>query len=201
VFVAGSTWEGEEEAVLRAFTELRRDHHDLQLIITPRHPERGEAIERLVREHGYAAYRRSRAVAQEQAGETPPRAPSAELQVIILDTIGELARVYALAEIVFVGKSLTSRGGHNILQPMAQGKPVLIGPYTNNFRDIADIALREGAAARVHSVAELVEIAGRLLSSPPDLRRMGERGPEAIGRYGGASQRCAELVAALMQAG
>jgi 3-deoxy-D-manno-octulosonic-acid transferase len=199
VFVAGSTWPGEEEAVLKAFTDLRRDHHDLQLIIAPRHPERGDAIERLVHEHGYAAYRRSREVAREHPVEAVGQPASAELRVIILDTIGELARVYALAAIVFVGKSLTNRGGHNILQPMAQGKPVLIGPNMNNFRDIADIALREGSAARVHSAAELTETAGRLLASPEDLARMGERGPEAIEKYGGASARCAELLASLME--
>ena len=199
VFVAGSTWEGEEEAALRAFTELRRDHPDLHLILAPRHPERGDAIERLVYEHGYAAYRRSQAVAQESEGAPPaPRTSSAEVQVIILDTIGELARVYAIADVVFVGKSLTRRGGHNILQPMAQGKPVLIGPHTNNFRDIADIALREGAATRVHSVAELTETAGRLLSSPDEMRTISERGQAVIAKYGGASKRCAELLADLM---
>lgn len=110
VLLAASTHEGEEELILQAFTRLRVTHADLQLVIAPRHPERGGRVEEIVHDHGYGAYRRSRALA---GGGGDPLAPERGPQccVAILDTMGELARVYAIATVAFVGKSLVKEIG------------------------------------------------------------------------------------------
>ena len=151
VLVAASTHEGEEELALQAFTRLRVTHADLQLVIAPRHPERGGRVEEIVHGHGYGAYRRSRAL---NGGGGDPLAPERGPQccVAVLDTMGELARVYAIATVAFVGKSLMKGGGHNILQPIALGKPALFGPYMENFRDIAAICKREQVGFEVAEV-------------------------------------------------
>ncbi|MGC9319700.1 MAG: 3-deoxy-D-manno-octulosonic acid transferase, partial [Armatimonadota bacterium] len=198
VFLAASTHEGEEEIVLRAFTQLKVTHPDLQLVIAPRHPERGGRVEELVHDHGYAAYRRSRAL---DAGGTDPLAPEggAQVRVAILDTMGELARVYAIATVTFVGKSLAVGGGHNILQPVALGKPALFGPHMENFRDIAAICLREEVGFEVSGLEELVSEADRLLTSEGDLALVAARGPAVIEKYSGASSRCAQHVVSLVE--
>ncbi len=199
VFVAGSTHEGEEEIVLDAFTRLRVTHPDLQLVIAPRHPERGGHVEQLINEHGYRAYRRSRAL--EAGGEdplTPQPGNDAQVCVPVLDTIGELGRVFAIASVTYVGNSLVPGGGHNILQPIALGKPTLFGPHMANFRDIAAICIREQAGIQVADLDELVEQTDRLLNSEGDLELMAARGRRLIERYAGASRRCAERVVAMV---
>jgi len=197
VLLAASTHEGEEEIILDAFTRLRVTHPKLQLIIAPRHPERGGRIEKLVHEHGYNAYRRSRAL---ESGGQDPLAPEGDPQVrvAILDTMGELARVYAVASVTFVGNSLVPGGGHNILQPLAQGKAVLFGPNMQNFRDIAAICLREGVAFEVSGLDQLVEVADRLLRSEGDLALMESRGKLLLDRYAGASERNADRVVQML---
>lgn len=199
VLLAASTHEGEEEILLEAFTRLRVTHSRLQLLIAPRHPERGGRVEELVHRHGYSAYRRSRAL---DCGGQDPLAPESDRQarVVVLDTMGELARVYAIATITFVGNSLVPGGGHNILQPAAQGKPVVFGPHMQNQRDIAAICLREGVAFQVSGLEELVETTERLLTSEGDLALMEARGRLLLERYAGGSQRSAQRVLALLAA-
>jgi 3-deoxy-D-manno-octulosonic-acid transferase len=199
VLLAASTHEGEEEIALSAFAQLRVTHPNLQLIIAPRHPERGGRVEELVKDHGYAAYRRSRAL---DAGGEDPLAPERGPQVCvaILDTIGELARVYAVSTVSFVGNSLVPGGGHNILQPVALGKPALFGPHMENFRDIAAICLREEVGIEVADSGELIEETDRLLNSEGDLALIAARGPAVIDKYSGASERNAERVIALLGA-
>jgi len=198
VLVAGSTHPGEEELVLDAFAQLRRDNPGLQLVIAPRHPERGDEVERLVNEHGYASYRRSRVLTEIESGKQVTVTPGPEVRVIILDTIGELARVFAIATVVFMGGSLVAKGGHNLLQPLAQGCPVIFGPYMNNFRDITEIVLREGAGQQVQNLEELVTQAGELLASAEQRQALRERGSALIAKYSGASERMAERVSALL---
>ncbi|MGI5816914.1 MAG: 3-deoxy-D-manno-octulosonic acid transferase [Armatimonadota bacterium] len=199
VMLAASTHEGEEEIALVAFTRLRVTHPNIQLIIAPRHPERGGRVEELVKSHGYAAYRRSRAI---EAGGADPLAPQRGPQVCvaILDTIGELARVYAVSTVSFVGNSLVVGGGHNILQPVALGRPALFGPHMENFRDIAAICLREEVGIEVANVHELVAETDRLLDSEGDIALIAARGPAVIDKYAGASERNAGHVIELLEA-
>jgi 3-deoxy-D-manno-octulosonic-acid transferase len=196
VLVAGSTREGEEEKVLDAFDLLRQEHRDVQLVIAPRHIERGDAIERLILERGYAVIRRSRQIANQESGAS--EAPASQVRVVLLDTIGELTRVYALSTVVFVGGSLVPWGGHNILQPIALGKPTLMGPWMHNQQDTVDIALAEGAAIMVHSPQELAQVAARLLSSPSEREMLAARGQSMMSHHGGASRRYAERLSNLL---
>jgi 3-deoxy-D-manno-octulosonic-acid transferase len=197
VIVAGSTREGEEEKVLEAFETLRHDHLDAQLVIAPRHPDRGDHIERLVTERGYAVHRRSRALADAEAA-SRETAPTSQVRVVILDTIGELSRVYSLATVAFVGGSLVPWGGHNILQPIALGIPTLMGPHMHNQQDLADIALQEQAAITVHDAAELAEVAGRIIASPGEQQLLATRGQAMLGKHRGAARRYAEAVSDML---
>jgi len=183
VWVAGSTHRGEEEIVAEVFGRLRPDHPDLVLVLAPRHPERVTEVERLLAGRGLAAVRRSQL----------PTARRGQ-PVIILDTVGELARLYRLAEVVFVGGSLVPTGGHNMLEPALRSKPVLFGPYTSNFRDSAELMLEAGAARRVADAVGL-ETELRVLLEKPDLARaMGEAGFQAVIRRQGGVRATLELV-------
>ena len=166
--------------------------------ITPRHPHRGDDLERLITEHGYATYRRSRALDELSADNSglPPSSP--EVRVVLLDTIGELSRVFSIATIVFMGGSLVPQGGHNVLEPLAQGKPVIFGPHMHNFRDITDIVLREEAAIAIDDLDELVDAANVLLSSETERQLYQAKGPAVIYKYSGGSQRTARYLAELL---
>ncbi|MCD6351759.1 MAG: 3-deoxy-D-manno-octulosonic acid transferase [Armatimonadetes bacterium] len=195
VLVAGSTHAGEDEIVLHAYSDLCTRHGNLQLVLAPRHPERGDQIQQLIEKHGFQVYRRSLA----RAGQPQPEPVGPQARVVLLDTIGELARVYALAEVVFVGGSLVKIGGHNILQPIAQGKPVLTGPYTHNFRGIMNIALEAGAVEVVRNADELTQAIDRLLRDRREAQRRRERGLAMLQEQRGASERMAEALAELLK--
>jgi 3-deoxy-D-manno-octulosonic-acid transferase len=119
-------------------------------------------------------------------------------EVLLLDTLGELAQVYALANVVFVGGSLVASGGHNILEPAVAGKPVLVGPHMENFQEIADQFRAEEAMVQVASAEELGrEVAGLLLDEARR-RGLGERARALVGRNRGALQRTVDSLAALL---
>jgi len=125
LWIAASTMPGEDELILEAFAEVRKRHPDLTLLIAPRHPDRFDAVERTIRDRGFSCTRRTRL---ERGAE-----------VLLLDSVGELASTFRHASVVFVGGSLVPRGGHNILEPAAFSKPVVFGPHMENFREIRDL--------------------------------------------------------------
>jgi 3-deoxy-D-manno-octulosonic-acid transferase len=177
LWIAGSTHRGEEAIVLDAFLRVRSRYPELALLLAPRHPERAGEVETLIRERGLRAARRSRLPADAAAG-----------AVIILDTVGELAALYALAEIVFVGGSLVPIGGHNVLEPAMRGKPVLVGPHMSNFREGAELLQRSGGGLVVKDAPELERELARLLEDRELARRMGDAAREAFaGRQGAVS--------------
>ncbi len=174
VLVAGSTHEPEERAVLDAF---RRADPSARIVLVPRHPDRAEGLEASLADA--APQRLSRL----RAGETPdPDRP------LIVDTIGELERVYALADIVFVGGSLVPHGGQNMLEPAAQGKPVLYGPHTGNFVQETALLERAGGAQRVRDAAELTEAVRTLVAEPERARALGAAAVAAVERQRGATE-------------
>jgi len=174
LWIAGSTHRGEEAIVLDAFLRVRARCPDLALLLAPRHPERAAEVEDLVRERGLPVARRSRLP---QGGK-----PGA---VVILDTVGELAELYALAEIVLVGGSLVPVGGHNVLEPAMRGKPVLFGPHMSNFREGAELLQRSGGGLVVKDGPGLEHEIGRLLEDRDLARRMGDAARDAFaGRQG-----------------
>lgn len=183
VWIAGSTHRGEDEAVLDAFATLRQRFPGLRLLLAPRHPDRVEDIERLAQERHLSAVRRS----------ALPRAHAAGA-VVILDTVGELANLYRVADVVFVGGSLVPTGGHNMLEPALRAKPVLFGPHTGNFRDSAELLLRADGARLVRDGAELERVVEALLADPSAARAMGERGFRAVVSRQGAVRATIDLI-------
>lgn len=198
LIVAGSTHPGEEELVLRAFAGLRGS--GVRLLIAPRHPERFGEVAALVEAGGFSMVRRTMAV-------TGGAAPTVRPEVILLDTIGELAMVCELAAVVFIGGSLTPVGGHNILEPALAGRPIVVGPYTHNFREMttgfrradALIQLRAGTPAEL--AERLRESFERLLGEPERAREMGERARREVEANRGATRRAGEVISGLLGAG
>ena len=183
VWVAGSTHRGEEAIVLDVYLRLRARVPTLALVLAPRHPERVAEVERLVRERGLQPMRRS--------GLPKSQVPGA---VIIVDTVGELAQIYRVASVVFVGGSLAPTGGHNMLEPALLRKPVLFGPHTTNFRESAELLLEAGGALVVRDGAELDAHMGALLVDAERRRLMGEAAFKAVAGRRGAIKHTLELV-------
>ncbi|MEO6119958.1 MAG: 3-deoxy-D-manno-octulosonic acid transferase [Terriglobales bacterium] len=177
ILVCGSTVEGEEELLLDAFQALAKDHSSLVMILAPRHPERFPEVVNLLVKRNVSFARRSA-----WDGAAIPRG------VFLLDTIGELANVYRIANIAFVGGSLVPRGGHNILEPAQFGVPTLIGPHTENFRDIVTIFERASAVMRVDATSLLPSL-HTWLDDPAAAQAMGARAREVYRSQSGAVER------------
>jgi len=186
LLIAGSTHPGEEEAVLEAFRLVRARHPRARLLIAPRRLDRAEAIAALIARAGFTCARRT-------------IGPDPTADVILLDTIGELARAYALATVVFVGGSLVPIGGHDVLQAIAQGLPVFFGPHMHNFRDIADLVARSGVGFVIHDAPDLAAGMLRFIEDPAACRRVADLGGEVIRAHQGASRRSAEMAVALLR--
>ncbi len=167
VLTAASTHRGEEEIVLRAFLEIKKQFPTAFLILAPRHPERAEEVERLLAVHGVKWVRRSRLT----EGKNRYRP-----EVLLLDTLGELGLAYSLSRISFVGGSLVPVGGHNVLEAAAQGKPVFYGPYMHNFHDSKELLEEAGAGVTVGNARELAE---KFLRYAPDRNFLAEAGRKA----------------------
>ena len=185
LWVAGSTHPGEETHLVRAYLRLRQRDPRLVLLLAPRHLDRLDKVEAMVREEGAEPVRRS-ASAGPVLGATP--------RVILLDTLGELASLYAEAEVAFVGGTLAPVGGHNLLEPAARGKPVVFGPHTHKCEEIARTLLAAGAGVRVDSTEALVDHVGRLLADGALRAQMGRQGLEMVARNRGAVDRTLALV-------
>jgi 3-deoxy-D-manno-octulosonic-acid transferase len=182
VLVAGSTHKGEEPVVLEAFARARDAVPDLALVLAPRHPERLDEVAGLLREARLRWARRSQAPVP---GETA---------AILVDTMGELARLYAAGTVVYIGGSLVPVGGHNVLEPAAHGRPVLFGPHMGNFAEMARLFLEQGAGLQVQDAAGLAAGAVRLLADPAEAARMGSAGRRIVATHRGAAQRTLALL-------
>jgi 3-deoxy-D-manno-octulosonic-acid transferase len=180
IIVAGSTLEGEERMLLDAFSELLPEFPQLTMILAPRHPERFRPVERSITEAGLPLIRRSDWMQQ-------PR-PIPAGSVFLLDTVGELASVYSLASVAFVGGSLVPAGGHNPLEPAQFAVPIVMGPYTENFRGMV-AALLEQEAIRVTPPERLCPAIRELLTSP-EAQQMGGRARRVYEEQAGASEIC-----------
>ena len=184
--IAGSTHEGEEELLLGVFRRLLAAHPDLKLVLAPRYTDRAERVAAQAEAAGF------------RIGLRTPAAPAAaDAQVVVLGTIGELSRAYRLATLVFVGGSFTRRGGQNILEPAAQGKPVLFGPNMDNFRDSVQVLVGRGGI-QVADAAHLEALIADLLARPEACARLGELAAQAVRQTSGASQRNVDLIARLL---
>jgi 3-deoxy-D-manno-octulosonic-acid transferase len=188
VFIAASTLKGEEKPVLRAFAAVRRIHPSALLLLAPRKPERFAEAEALARAEGFRVERRTTL-----AVDAEPRA-----DVVILDTLGELAHVFQIGTVVFVGGSLVAQGGHNILEPAVHGKPIVFGPHMDNFAEIAETFVAHQAAVQVDHDTELTQTVVRLMGDPIERARLGAAARAIVEANRGAKPRTLEAVGQLL---
>jgi 3-deoxy-D-manno-octulosonic-acid transferase len=188
MWVVGSTMAGEEDAVLRAFSLVRGTAPALRMLLAPRHPERAAEVAALVARAGYQVARRS------ALGDATWRGGD----VLVLDTLGELAGAYAFATVVFVGGSLVPAGGHNVLEPAVAGRAVVVGPHMENFQEIADELRGAGAMVQVQRAGDLGPAVARLLESASERERLGARAREIVERNRGALQATVDALAGLV---
>ena len=194
VLVAGCTHPGEEEALLESWATLRSDHPALRLVLAPRHIERASEVVALAGSRAGAGNVRTWSEAQGR-GAAPPAAP-----ILVVDRIGELDRFYRIADVAFVGGSLIPRGGHNLLEPSRLGRPILFGPWVENFREIADHLLARGAAVQILDAAGLSAEIRRLLADRAAREDLGTRALAAARELGGASARHAAWIRRILGA-
>jgi 3-deoxy-D-manno-octulosonic-acid transferase len=188
VIVAGSTMPGEHEIVLKAFERIRTLARNPLLILAPRKPEHFAEAAALARQSGFRTALRS-----ELAIDADVKA-----DVVVLDTIGELAQVYQAATVVFVGGSLVPIGGHNILEPAVFGKPIVFGPHMQNFAEIAETFLADRAAVQVASGRALENALIELLSAPDTRARLGDRARALVEANRGARERSLTAISGLL---
>jgi len=188
VLMAASTLKGEEGYVLSAFAAVRRAHPGTLLIIAPRKTERFAEAETLARAEGLRVVRRT-----ELPVDAEPRA-----DVVILDSIGELAHLFQIATVVFVGGSLVDQGGHNILEPAVHGKPIVFGPYMQNFAEIASTFLQQQAAIQIATAGELPGVCLRLIGDPVERARLGAAARALVEANRGATVRTMQVIADLL---
>lgn len=184
LIIAGSTHEGEEQVILDAFRELKEDFKDIILLIAPRHIERVGKIEGILRDMAIISKRWTELKESELDNAS----------VIILDTIGELAHIYCIATVVFIGGSLVPDGGHNILEPAIYSKPIIFGPYMGNFKDIAQTFLEKGAARQVSNGSHIKREIEYLLRNVDAARSMGENARNVIEENKGAVKKTLRMV-------
>ena len=196
LLVAASTMMGEEPLLLQSWDEIRRRHPRAMLLLAPRHPARFEEVARLMLRQGKTFVRRTALVT---SGERlSSQLGSAE--VLLLDTIGELAGMFALADLVFMGGSLVPSGGHNLVEPAYWSKPILFGPHMENFRDLAQLFLQAGAAVQVRDAGDLARQALELLEDSVPRRRLGERAKQVLEQASGATERVLVRIRDLLEA-
>lgn len=183
VLIAASTHEGEEELVLNASRQIRAQYPSLLLIVVPRHPERFDRVTALSQRAGFKTLRRSE-----------HRPCSSDVQVLVVDTMGELPLFYGTSDVAFVGGSLMPHGGHNLLEPAALGRAVITGPHYFNFNEITKQFLKAGAAIEVSGSASLAETAIDLFQNSQKRAEMGEAGLKLIVNSQGASMRLSNLI-------
>jgi 3-deoxy-D-manno-octulosonic-acid transferase len=175
VLVAGSTHRGEEEIIRSCFVRLRSEFPALRLIIVPRRPDRGLEVTELFQHDGidaalFSQLRRS-------------------TTVVVVDRMGYLSRLYALADIAVIGGSFVSRGGQNPIEPAACGKPVLFGPDMHDFPDVSRWLLDSGSAIQAGSEEDLCSACHRLLTDPQEARMMGAQGRRVVTEHQGTTAR------------
>ena len=175
LWIAASTMPGEDELVLDSYIALRQSRPELKLMIAPRHPDRAGDILALIKARKLTGLQRSTL--------------GHDGDVLVLDTVGELASCFEFASIVFVGGSLVQRGGHNVLEPASHSKPVVFGPHMENFREISKLFLEAQAAIQIEKASELAPAVARVLGNPSLANSLGREARQVVTRNAGATDR------------
>lgn len=182
IWVSGSTFAGEEDICLRVAKKLREKFPDLFLVLVPRHAERAAEVAAMAKRAGLRLTARSVVEFGEMKG----------AEGLLVDTTGELCEFYKVASVVFVGKSLTAHGGQNPIEPAAEGKAILVGPHTENFRDVLEEFRAADAVVEVADEAGLAAALERLLADEAARQRLGQRAKAVVERNRGALERTVE---------
>ncbi|NOY52863.1 MAG: 3-deoxy-D-manno-octulosonic acid transferase [Deltaproteobacteria bacterium] len=180
IFIAGSTHPGEEEIIIKIYRQRRKVHPDLTLILAPRHPERCSEVEEHLRTAGLSYQKRSH--------------PETGKEVLLLDTVGELSRLYGIATVAFVGGSLIPHGGHNILEPAVYGVPALFGPHMENFPEISKIMKERRGGIECDGAEQLGKTLEELLNDPGKRKIIGRAGRTIIEENQGALEQTLTLI-------
>ncbi|MBN2476916.1 MAG: 3-deoxy-D-manno-octulosonic acid transferase [Pirellulales bacterium] len=194
VFLAGSTQEPEEAVALDVFRRLSRQWPRLRLVLVPRHPDRFDAVARLLEESGMPWQRRTEldtGLPPARAADSPPG------RILLVDVVGELGAWWGTAQIAYVGGSMGSRGGQNMIEPAGYGAAVSFGPNTWNFRDIVTALLARQAAVVVADADQLAQFVRRCLEEPDYAAALGNRAREQVFEQLGATDRTVRLLAEL----
>lgn len=184
IIVAGSTRKGEEIQLLKAFEKAREVREDLSLILAPRHPERFDEVMKTCLDYPFQVKRRTQISAD------------SEWDILVLDTIGELAQIYALGDLAFIGGSLVPWGGHNLLEPAFYRKPIFFGPHMKNFSYLSSKFVQSGAARVIFKEEELLEMF--LMPNESSLKKMGDKAKETLDSLQGATEKTINAIEVMM---
>jgi 3-deoxy-D-manno-octulosonic-acid transferase len=185
VFIAGSTHAGEEKIILSAYGKLILTYPDLFLVLAPRDPGRADEVKRLVQSAGFDTYKRT---------ELPALPESNKAQVVVLDTLGELSKLYALATVAFVGGSLAPERGHNVLEVAAHARPALFGPHIEDFKEAATALIKRGGGYMVNNEDELVAALRLILADSSQAQKAGGMAFQVIEENRGAVEKAIDLI-------
>jgi 3-deoxy-D-manno-octulosonic-acid transferase len=198
IVVGGSTHSGEHEALIYALGRLREDGYRLHLILVPRYPEEADEVVQIVEKCGLTALKRTSLPASGSGGSL-----EGSNTVLIVDTVGELRKFYAISNIAYVGGSLlfrrSNKGGHNLMEPATLGLAVLFGPYNYSFRDTVATLLKESAGIMVQNQEDLYQQLHTLLAEPRSIAELGQKARAVMDKERGASARNLELLTSLLQ--
>jgi 3-deoxy-D-manno-octulosonic-acid transferase len=185
VFLAASTRDGEEAILLDALARVPM--REILVVIVPRHPQRFETVAELMKTRGVKFERRS-------GNSNVP----IECNFVLGDSVGEMGAYYRSSDVAFVGGSLLDYGGQNLIEACSAGVPVLIGPFTRNFQEAADLAIKAGAARRTMNAAETIEVAFELIADPNTRLEMGRAGKIFCAQHQGATDKTVDIVLRLL---
>jgi len=191
IIMAGSTHPGEEKALFDAFKKIRDKYADARLVIAPRKTNRADEITKLAASYGFDTGYRSKMLEHPETRKAHP--------VILIDTIGELGRIYAVGDVVYVGGSLSKTGGHNVLEPAAHAKPIIVGPNMQNFKDSYSLLSKVGACKMINNVAELTSEMLDIIANDERREKMGAASLQVIKENRGADIRSIHYLKELLE--
>ena len=193
ILIGGSTHEGEEEILLRIFERLSKTYPNLRLIIAPRHIERTRDVSRLIEKKGFTPVLKTSVDSSNYSWQNSKK------EIILIDTVGDLEKIYALSDYVFVGKSLVPSGGQNMMEPAGLGKPVIFGPHVFNFKEEVDMLLRNDAAKMVETEDELCEAIEFFIKNPEAAKEMGLRAQGVVSEKRGATEKNMDIIREILK--
>ena len=198
VFLAGSTQDPEEQYILNVYRKLSQKYPELRLIVVPRHPDRFDAVARLLDQSGIVWERRSQSDAEAIVTPVLSPRPTELPRILLIDRMGELAAWWGTATIAFVGGTFGEREGQNMIEPAAYGAAVAVGPRTKNFRDVMTLLTEAHAITVVHHAIDLEHFVRRCLENPSAAAEQGQRARSVVESQLGATGRTVDLLEPLL---